>query len=401
MAAPGNEAKRGFATRAVHGGERPPHPDFYPTATPIYATTSYSYDQSSELDPIFGNDREGYVYSRYGNPTTAALESAIAGLEGGDQTVLCASGMAAIYAALLLDLRAGDRIVAARDVYGATFAILTTLLPKLGVEATLVDFRDLDAVRAAVAATKPVKLFCEVISNPLMRVADIAGLAAIARDAGATLIVDNTFAAAVICRPLELGADVVIHSTTKYFGGHGDATGGAIVTDHERAEQLRLQQRLLGDIISPFESFLTLRGIKTLPLRFERQCDNACAVANWLANDPRIGNVNYPAFLDLGRTESQFIGQRRGAMLSFDVIGADLTKAMRFMDALEIVVPATTLGDVYSLVLYPARTSHRALPPEAQAEIGIGPGLIRFSAGIEDVADIIADLDRALDAAAG
>jgi cystathionine gamma-synthase/methionine-gamma-lyase len=396
VAASGTHGKRGFSTRAVHTGERPPHPDFYPTTTPIYATTSFSYENSATLDPIFGSEREGYVYSRYGNPTTTALESTIADLEGGEAAIICSSGMAAIYAALLLDLKSGDRIVAAPDVYGATYAILNDLLPRMGVQTTFVDFRDLDAVRAAVSEGRPTKLICETISNPLIKVADVKALAKIAHDAGALLIVDNTFPTPMLCRPLELGADLVLHSTTKYFGGHGDATGGAIVTTGERANQLRLQQRLLGDIISPFESWLTLRGIKTLALRFERQCQNACQIAHWLADHPRIENVNFPAFVNLGSAAEQFLSDYRGAMLSFDIRDAGEAEANRFMDALEMIVPATTLGDVFSLVLYPAKTSHRALPPEAQAAIGIGPGLVRLSVGIEDADDIMADLDQAL-----
>jgi len=387
---------RGFSTRAVHTGERPPHPDFFPSTTPIYATTSFSYEDSGTLDPIFAQEREGYVYSRYGNPTTAALEAVIADLESGEAAVMCASGMAAIYASLLLDLKSGDRLVAAPDVYGATYAILHDLLPRLGIETTFVDFRDLNAVHEVVTTTRPKKLICETISNPLIKVADVAALATIAHAADALLIVDNTFPTPVLCRPLELGADLVIHSTTKYFAGHGDSTGGAIVTTRERADQLRLQQRLLGDIISPFESYLTLRGIKTLPLRYERQCENAGRIAGWLAEHPRVAHVNYPAFVNLGAAAEQFLSDQRGAMLSFDIRDAGEADVNRFMDALSLIVPATTLGDVFSLVLYPANTSHRALPPEAREAIGIGPGLVRLSAGIEDADDIIADLDRAL-----
>ena len=387
---------RGFASRAVHTGERPPHPDFIPTTTPIYATTSFSYDSTADLDPIFGQERAGYVYSRYGNPTTSALEEAIAELEGTDDAVMYATGMAAIYAALTIDIKAGDAVVAARDVYGATFAIVANMLPNMGIRTELVDVQDLDAVRSAVQRLQPKLLFCETVSNPLVRVANLPALTKIAHEAGAVIAVDNTFPTPVSCNPASFGVDMVIHSTTKYFGGHGDATGGVIATDNERANRLRLQSRLTGATISPFEAWLTLRGIKTLALRFERQCKNTIEVATWLRNHPQVSHVNFPGFEDLGDAAGQFSNDARGAMLSFDIDDAGKDDVNRFMDALQMIVPATTLGDVFTLTLYPANTSHRSLPPEARHAIGIGDGLVRLSIGIEDPEDIIADLDQAL-----
>lgn len=391
---------RRLASRAVHSGERPPRPDFIPTATPIYATSSYSYEDAASLDPIFGHERDGFVYSRYGNPTTQALETVLADLEGGEDAVLCATGMAAIHAAVTLDLQTGDHIVAGEDLYGATYALLTDLLPRYGITATLLDMRDLDAVRAACAMHKPKVVLFETVSNPLIRVADVAAIAAIGQVHGAVVVVDNTFPTPVGCNPLALGADVVVHSTTKYLAGHGDASGGAIITTRERAQRIRMQQRTLGAVISPFEAWLTLRGVKTLPLRYEKQCTNARTIANWLNEHPRIIRVNFPGLDDLGRAGHQFSEGLLGAMLSFDIDGAQEEDITRFMNALEMIVPATTLGDIYSLVLYPAKTSHRALPPEAQRAIGIGPGLVRLSVGIEDAHDIIADIDRALAAIA-
>jgi cystathionine gamma-synthase/methionine-gamma-lyase len=387
---------RGAASRAVHSGERPPRPDFVPTATPIYATSSFSYEDSGDLDPIFGAERDGFVYSRYGNPTTQALETVLADLEGGEDAVLCATGMAAIHAAVTLDLKSGDRIVAGEDLYGATFALLTQLLPRYGIEATLVDMRDLDAVRTAVERDKPAVVLFESVSNPLIRVADVAAIAEIGHSVNAVVVVDNTFPSPIGCNPLALGADVVVHSTTKYLAGHGDASGGAIISTRERVQRIRLQQRTIGAVISPFEAWLTLRGVKTLPLRFEKQCANAVTVANWLNQHSRVTHVNFPGLDDLGRAGRQFNQGLMGAMLSFDIAGADEAAVTQFMNALQMIVPATTLGDIYSLVLYPAKTSHRALPPEAQQAIGIGPGLVRLSVGIEDADDIIADIDQAL-----
>ena len=388
--------KRALATRAVHTGERPPRPDFTPTATPIYLTSSFSYDDAEKLDGVFGATQEGYVYARYGNPTTHALEQVIADLEGTDEAVMFASGMAAIHAAIISQVKQGDAVVAARDVYGATYSILMELLPKMGVTATLVDMRDLDQVADAIRRTSPRVVYFETVSNPLLRVANVAAITALAKTVEACVIVDNTFPTPLTCNPAAFGVDMVIHSTTKYFGGHGDVAGGAIATTSPLAADLRLQQRMLGAIISPFEAFLTLRGTKTMPLRFERQCANAAKIATWLTTHPRVGRVNYPGLQDLGDAAKQFTDSSRGAMLSFDVSAGDAATVARFFDALEIVVPATTLGDVFSLTLYPAQTSHRAIPQEARQAIGIGDGLVRLSAGIESADDIIADLDQAL-----
>lgn len=389
----------GFSSRAVHTGERGPRPDFTPTVTPIYPATAFVYDDTDTLDAVFGNERPGYVYSRYANPTTTALEAAVATLEGTEDAVAFASGMGAVYAAMLLDARAGDRIVAAPDVYGASYAILSRMMPTLGIETIFVDFRDLDAVQATLKAARPALVYAETISNPLMRVADLPAIVGLAHQAGARMAVDNTFASPWLVNPSTFGADSVVHSTTKYLGGHGDVTGGIIATTAERAAELREINKLIGAVSSPFDSWLTLRGIKTLPLRMRQQSDNARRVAAWLAADARVAQVNYPGQMDLGEAEAMFVRPERGGMISFEIAGAGRDEVFRFLEALRMVVPATTLGDVYSLVLYPAISSHRAVPPEERARIGIGDALIRLSVGIEDVDDIIRDLDTGLTAA--
>ena len=391
----------GFASRAVHTGERGPRPDFTPTATPIYPATAFVYDDTETLDAVFGNEREGYVYTRYANPTTRALETAIAALEGTEDAVAFSSGMAAVYAAMLLDVRAGQKIVAAPDVYGATYAILAKLLPTMGIETVFVDLLDLDAVEETIARVKPALVYAETISNPLLRVADQRVVTEIARRYGAKVAVDNTFASPWLVTPAAHGVDSVIHSTTKYLGGHGDVTGGAVATSTERVAELREINKLVGAVAGPFESWLTLRGLKTLPLRMKQQSDNAREVACWLAADARVARVNYPGLSDLHGANAIFNRPERGGMISFDIAAADKAAVFRFLEALWLVVPATTLGDVYSLVLYPAISSHRALPTEERARIGISDGLVRLSVGIEDVGDIIADLDRGLAAAAG
>ncbi len=389
---------RGFASRAVHAGERAPKPDFTPTVTPIYPTSSFFYDETETLDAVFGNEREGYVYTRYGNPTTRALETAIASLEGTEDAVAYASGMAAIHAAILHEVQAGSRVVAARDVYGATYAVLTNLFAQLGVQTTFVDILDLDALTTTIREVKPSLVAFETISNPLLRVPDIAAIAALAHAEGARLMVDNTFASPYLVNPIRHGADVVVHSTTKYLGGHGDVTGGVIATTRERATALREQAKLTGPTLGPFEAWLTLRGVKTLPLRVRRQSESAAQVAAWLADHPAIAQVNYPGRVDLGAAANVFNSDLRGGMVSFEVVGAGQSEIFRFFQALRLCVPATTLGDVYTLVLHPAMSSHRALTPEQRAEVGIGEGLVRLSVGIEDVEDITADLDQALHA---
>ena len=389
--------KRGFRTRAVHAGERAPRPDFVPTASPIHPSTSFSYETSTTLDAVFANEREGYVYTRYANPTTHALEVALAALEGTEDAVAYASGMAAIHAAILSNVRSGDRVVAAKELYGATSSVLLNLFSTLDVQPTFVDVLDLDAVAAAVEAKRPRAVLFETISNPLLRVAPIGPIAEIAHRVGAAVVVDNTFASPALVNPVRHGADLVVHSTTKYLGGHGDVTGGAIATTADRAFELRELNKLTGAILGPFEAWLTLRGLKTLPLRIAQQSESAAKIARWLSGHQQVRRVFYPGLADLGPVACQFNSEWRGGMLSFEIADAGREEVFRFLDALRLCVPATTLGDVYSLVLYPAMSSHRSLSPEERAEVGISDGLVRLSVGIEDVEDITADLDQALE----
>lgn len=394
-----------FHTLAVHAGERLARPDFTPVATPIYHSAAYVYDDMEALDAIFAGVRQGPVYARYGNPTLTALETAVAALEGGEAALAYASGMAAIHGALLAaGARAGAAVVAAQDVYGATFALLSRVLATQGVTVRFADATDAGAVAAAVAETRPAALICETISNPLLKLADLPRLAEIAHAAGAAFIVDNTFASPYLCRPLRHGADYVVHSATKYLGGHGDVLGGVVVASAERRAALNELNKLVGGNLGPQEAWLVLRGLKTLPLRLQRQCASAAQIARWLADHPRVAAVNYPGLA----THPQHALATRllergafGAMISFDLRDGSREAVFRFMAALKLVLPATTLGDVYSLVLYPAGSSHRALDAETRRRIGIGDGLVRLSVGIEDPDDIIADLEQALQRVGG
>jgi cystathionine gamma-synthase/methionine-gamma-lyase len=397
--------ERSIHTLAVHAGERAAKPAFTPVVTPIYHASSYVYDEMETLDATFAGTFDGPMYTRYGNPTVSALEAAVAALEGGEAALAYGSGMAAIHGALLAaGARAGTTVVAGYDVYGATYALLSRLLATQGVTTCFVDTADLDAVGAAFAAARsssarPVALIVETISNPLLKVADLPALAEVTHAANAALIVDNTFASPYLCRPLGLGADYVVHSATKYLGGHGDVLAGVVVTSQERRRELNEINKLVGANLGPQEAWLVLRGIKTLPLRVQRQCENAAQVAGWLAVHPKVSHVNYPGLVSHPQHALAARLLERGAfgaMMSFDIRDGDRARVFRFMEALRLVLPATTLGDVYSLALYPAHSSHRALEPELRRRIGIGDGLVRLSVGIEDPADIVADLAQAL-----
>jgi len=389
------------ATRAVHAGRPISRPDFVPTVTPIHYSVTYQYEQVQDLDAVFEGTRQGYVYSRHGNPTVTALEEAVAALEEGERALAFASGMAAIHAALLaVGARAGSTLVAAQDIYGATYALLDQLLRSQGVTPRFVDTTDLEAVDAACAELKPVALLVETISNPLLKIADLPALAEIAHRRGAALLVDHTFATPCLAQPLKLGADVVIHSSTKYLGGHGDVLSGVVVTSKERWADLYTVLKATGGNLGPQEAWLVLRGIKTLPLRVRQHCENGLAVARWLESHPKVSRVNYPGLPSHPQHElAQCLFEDRGfgGMVSFDLIGAGQRQVFRFFEALRLCQPATTLGDVYTLVLYPAHSSHRALTPEERARVGIGDGLVRLSVGIEALEDIIEDLEQALD----
>ncbi len=293
----------------------------------------------------------------------------------------------------------GRTIVAGQDVYGATYTLLTKLLAAQGVTPRFVDTADLSATAAAVAETRPAALVCETISNPLLKVADLPRLAAIAHAVGAALIVDNTFATPYLCRPLLHGADYVVHSATKYLGGHGDVLGGVVVTSAGCRGELNEINKLVGANLGPQEAWLILRGLKTLPLRLARQCESAAHIARWLVCQPQVTHVNYPGLAD---HPQHHLAARLlehgafGAMISFDLAEGSRPAVFRFMEALRLIQPATTLGDVYSLALYPAMSSHRGLAAEERRRIGIGDGLVRLSVGIEDPVDIIADLESAL-----
>ncbi len=388
-------------TQAVHAGDRKknsgPHT---PVTTPIHTAASYFYDSMEQLDRVFAREEEGYCYARYDNPTNAALEELIACLESGHGALACASGMLAMQMAVTTAL--ADRrksVVAAEATYGATVGMLLNVFEPAGVAIRFTDIWNLENLRAVVAEARPGCIVIETISNPLLRVGQIDAIAGIAREAGAALIVDNTFATPLIVRPMELGAHFTVHSLTKYLAGHGDVLGGAVVSDREHLETLRRLSRTIGPVLGPFESYLTMRGIKTFPLRMERQCANACRVASWLGSHPQIERVFFPAdpaHPDAATIRRLFPPNLYGAIVSFEVKNAGREEVFALMNRLKLIVPATSLGDVHSMMLYPVMSSHREISLKHRERMGIRDSLVRLSVGIEAPEDIIEDLEQAL-----
>ena len=399
-----------LATRLIHEGERAPASVARPTATPIYTSATYTYPSAAELDACF-EAGEGYVYARHGNPTVAAFEQAMQVAEAGARAVAFGSGMAALYAALLAaGTPRGETsphvtsVLAARDLYGATVSLLRSFFAEQGADVRYVDMCDLAAVDAALAAHPPQVLMVEQISNPLLKVVDIAALAQRARAVGARLVVDSTMTTPIVQQPLRLGADLVVHSATKYIGGHGDAMGGVVVARTALVgDSLHRYAKLLGAILSPQEAFAMLRGLKTLALRVRQQNANAATIANWLAERPEIERVFYPGLLTHPQHElaAAVFGGMYGAMVTFELRNGGREAVYRFIDSLRLVLPATSLGDVYTLASVPAMSSHRDLPAEVRAERGISDAMVRLSIGIEDAGDLLADLAGALAAVSG
>lgn len=396
---------RNIFTQAVHAGERQAAPRGMPITTPIYHSVAYLEDSAATMDAVFGGQTDGYVYRRYESPTVTAFESAMATLEEGQAAFATASGMAAVHAALLAaGVRAGSHVVAAQDCYGATFSLLAGLLTEQGTIVHFVDTTDLVAVQQVVTHYAPAAVLVETISNPLLKVADIEALAGIARWSGAALIVDSTFSTPYLCQPLTLGADYVVHSATKYIGGHGDVLAGVVVTSAANRERLFALEKNIGAVLAPEVAWLALRGLKTLPLRMRQQCANALEIASWLARHPTVARVFYPGLPPHPQhalAQRLFGNRGYGGMIALELENATQAGAYRFLDTVSLVLPATTLGDVYSLALYPVMASHRALPPAERQRLGISEGLLRLSIGIEAVEDLIEDLDQALSATLG
>jgi len=389
-----------LATQVVHAGEGNAPPAGNPTATPIYASATYTYDSMEQIDQVFAGEIPGYIYTRYGNPTVAAFENAMREIENGATACAYSSGMAALHASLFAcELSPGATVLASQDLYGATTSLLQTIFGSLGIKTVTENFSDLDALRAKARDTKPRALIAETISNPLLKVCDIDACAEIAHEAGARFIVDNTFASPYLCQPLNHGADIAVHSATKFLSGHADAMGGVAIS-RESADSAALigVMKLVGGVLSPWEAHEILRGLKTLAVRMDRHCENATTLAARLHEHARIGRVHYPglASSDQSVAKRMLRDSRFGALVSIELKDGSREATFRFMDALKLCVRSTSLGDVFSSALHPATASHRDLSPARRKELGISEGLVRISVGIEDVNDIVADIEQAL-----
>jgi cystathionine gamma-synthase/methionine-gamma-lyase len=372
-----------ISTKLVHGGERRKLPDLRSVSTPIYASATFTYDSMEEIDQVFAGEKQGFVYTRYGNPTTSALEEVVRDVEEGAVACAYATGMAAVHAALLAcDLKSGSTVLASQDLYGATTNLLNGIFINFGVKTVNIDYADVSAVREKARELRPQIMIAETISNPLLKVCDIEACVEIAREVGARLIVDNTFATPYLRLPLKLGADMVVHSATKYLSGHADAMGGVVVSrDEMDGPALVSVMKLVGGVLGVWDAHEILRGLKTLSVRMERQCENARTLAGYLSEHSRIGRVHYPGL---------------GALVSIELRDNTKEAAFRFMNGLKMCVLSTSLGDVFTSVLHPATASHRDFTPARRQQVGILDGLVRISVGIEKIDDIIADIDQAL-----
>ncbi|MEO3477548.1 methionine gamma-lyase [Phaeobacter sp. CAU 1743] len=386
----------GFATRAIHHAYNPLDNDGALTP-PLHLTSTFSFETAEAGGDTFAGEREGHIYSRISNPTCDLLEQRIATLEGAEAGLAMASGMGAITAVLWTLLSPGDEVIVDKTLYGCTFAFMRHGLAKWGVTITHVDMTDVDNLRAAISDKTRVVYF-ETPANPNMRLVDIAAASDIAHAAGAQVVVDNTYATPYLTRPIELGADIVVHSATKYLGGHGDVVAGLIAGTAEQITEIRLvgMKDMTGAVMAPFNAMLILRGLKTLALRMDRHCASARVVAEYLEAHPAVNSVHFPGLQSFPQHQ---LAERQmaqpGAMIAFEIDGG-MAGGIQFMNALEMIQRAVSLGDAETLIQHPASMTHSTYTAEERLEHDISDGLIRLSVGLEDVADILQDLDQAL-----
>jgi len=391
--------RRGFSTRSIHLHTESPSIPSEAISPAIVQTSSFAFDSMTELDAVAGDSGKGYAYSRLKNPTTDLFEESVADLEGAEEGVAFASGMAAIHATMLGLVSSGDHIVAPRTLYGGSHALFTHLFPRLNIGVTFVPNDDLEAVGRAIQKNTKV-VYAETLTNPTLEVADLPALADLAHRHGQAFVVDSTLASPALCRPIEHGADIVIHSASKYLGGHGDLIAGVVVGPKRHLRTIRKMNLLVGGACAPFVAWLVVRGIKTLGLRMAQHCKNARAVAEFLREQPGVETVHYPGLPDHGTHDRAraLLDVGFGAMVSF-VASGGRPAATALLDRLELFKRAGSLGDAHSLALLPALASHRSFSAEERANAGIPDGFVRLSIGLEEAEDLCADLQAGLEAA--
>ncbi|MBO9192935.1 O-succinylhomoserine sulfhydrylase [Rhizobium sp. 16-449-1b] len=382
------------ATQLVHGGTL--RSQYSETSEAIYLTQGFVYDSAEAAEARFKGETEGYIYARYGSPTNDMFEKRMCAMEGAEEARATASGMAAVAAAILCQVKAGDHIVAARALFGSCRWVVETLAPKYGIECTLVDGRHLENWEKAIRPNTKV-FFLESPTNPTLEVVDIAGVAKLANQVGAKVVVDNVFATPIFQKPLELGAHIVVYSATKHIDGQGRSLGGVILSDTEWVnEHLQDYYRHTGPAMSPFTAWTLLKGLETLPLRVKQQTENAGKIADFLAEQKQVAKVIYPGRKDHPQADIVAKQMKGGSTLVAIELKGGKEAAFALQNALEIVKISNNLGDAKSLITHPATTTHKNLTDEARAELGISPGTVRLSAGIEDTDDLIEDFAQAL-----
>ena len=388
----------GFATRAIHHGYNP-EDNANALTPPLHLTSTFAFQTAEQGGALFAGEAEGHIYSRISNPTVALLESRIASLEGAEAGLCTASGMGAISATMWTLLKPGDEIITDKTLYGCTFSFMRDGLSRFGITITHVDLRDPENLRAAISDKTRIVYF-ETPANPNMRLVDIRAVSDIAHDAGALVVVDNTYASPMLTRPISLGADFVLHSATKYLGGHGDLVAGVVCGPAEAIHEIRMVgvKDMTGSVMAPFNAMLVMRGLKTLQLRMARHCESGLKVATWLEAQPGVAAIYYPG---LASHPQHDLAKRQmpgfGGMIAFELEGG-YDAGIAMMNRLQLIRRAVSLGDAETLIQHPASMTHSTYTPEERAAHGISDGLVRLSVGLEDVADVLEDLAQALGA---
>ena len=386
---------KNIETNAIHAG-RINDTQFGSLATPLYQTSTFIFDNAQQGGDRFAGESEGYIYTRLGNPTTRQLEQRVAAMECMDDAAATATGMAAVSAALLTNLQAGDHMISSKAVYGCSFALMNHMLKKFNIEVTFVDMTEPENIKAAIKENTKL-VFLETPINPNLVVLDLEKICAIAKEYKLLSIVDNTFLTPVLQQPAKFGADIVVHSATKYLNGHGDVVAGIVCASFEMINEIKMTTlKDIGATISPHDAWLIMRGLKTLPIRMDRHCSNAQTVAEFLEQHPMVDEVYYPGLKS--HSGNKFVGNQMkaaGGVIAFE-LNTDLTGGKTFIDAMELFSIAVSLGDAESLIQHPASMTHSPYTPEERADAGISDSLIRISVGLENVDDIISDLTQAL-----
>jgi O-succinylhomoserine sulfhydrylase len=391
-----DKPKHRMATNLIHAGRI--RSNMAENSEALFLTSGFVYDSAEQAEAVFANQIQHYQYTRFSNPTVAMLEARLAEIEGAEACRCTATGMAAVHAAMLCTLKAGDRVVASRALFGSCHWIVSTLLPQYGIEAVFVDGADLSSWASALSVRTAVVLL-ETPSNPMLDIIDLRAVAELAHAAGAIVVVDNVFATPLLQRPLEFGADVVVYSATKHMDGQGRVLGGAVLSSHKWIDEVfQPFFRNTGPTISPFNAWVILKGLETMALRVNAQSANAEAVAKFLERSPKIGRCLYPTLASHPQRQLAMAQMSGGGTLVVFELAGGKEAAFRMLNALRIVTISNNLGDTKSLVTHPATTTHMRIGPEERGRLGITDGIIRLSVGLEDARDLIADLGQALDA---